>query len=173
MHVDFKGQSSSRSRCIKVISGIRIVKAMMTPVKKRFEFLEHTADVYIAAYGNTLEEAFENAALATIDVMTDAKKVKPKTQERVEVEAEDEYGLLYSWIEEILILFDTEGHLFSRFEISSIEKIESGLRLKAKMWGEAFDPERHSQKVGVKAVTYHRMEIVKKPYVTVKFILDI
>jgi SHS2 domain-containing protein len=32
----------------------------------------------------------------------------------------------------------------------------------------------HPQKVGVKAVTYHRMEILKKPAnVTVKFILDI
>ena len=142
-------------------------------VKKRFDFLEHTADVYIAAYGSTLEEAFENAAMATINVMTDAKKVKPEIKESVEVEASDEYGLLYSWIEEILILFDTEGHLFSKFQISSIETSENGLRLKAKMWGEAFDLERHPQKVGVKAVTYHRMEIVKNSYVTVKFILDI
>ena len=45
--------------------------------KKRFEFLEHTGDAYIAAYGKTLEEAFENAALATFEVMTDVEKVEP------------------------------------------------------------------------------------------------
>ena len=36
----------------------------------KFEFLEHTADILIAAHGQTLEEAFENAALAI--VATDA-----------------------------------------------------------------------------------------------------
>jgi SHS2 domain-containing protein len=48
------------------------------------------------------------------------------------------------------------------------------LKLKAKIWGEKFDSRRHLQKVGVKAVTYHRMEIIKAPdKVTLKFILDI
>ncbi|MCK4320170.1 archease, partial [Candidatus Bathyarchaeota archaeon] len=31
-------------------------------MRRRFEFLEHTADAYVAAYGRTIEEAFENAA---------------------------------------------------------------------------------------------------------------
>ena len=39
-------------------------------MKKRFEFLEHTADAYIIAYGKDLAEAFENAALAMFEVMT-------------------------------------------------------------------------------------------------------
>ena len=30
----------------------------------KFEFLEHTADVYVRAYGATMEEAYANAALA-------------------------------------------------------------------------------------------------------------
>jgi SHS2 domain-containing protein len=144
------------------------------PVKKRFEFLEHTADAYIAAYGESLEEAFENAALAAFDVMTDIEKVKPKTEDLVEVEAHDEHALLYSWLEELLVRFETVNNLYCRFKISSIEETPAGLKLKAKIWGEPFNPERHLRKVGVKAVTYHRMEIVKKPKaVTVRFILDI
>ena len=142
--------------------------------KKRFDFLEHTADVYIAAYGRTLEEAFENAALATIEVMTDAEKVKPKIQRNVQVGAQDEYALLYNWIEKILILFDIESLLFSSFKLSRLEKIEGGFRLKAEIKGETFDPKRHLQKIGVKSITYHLMEIVRKPEeVTVKFVLDI
>jgi SHS2 domain-containing protein len=142
--------------------------------ERRFRFLEHTADAYIEAYGDTLEEAFENAAFATIEVMTDAERVEPEIEDDVEVEAHDEYALLYNWIEELLIRFDTTQNLYSRFKISSIEETPSGLRLRAKIWGEPFDPERHPQKVGVKAITYHRMEIVKKPRkTTVKFILDI
>jgi SHS2 domain-containing protein len=143
-------------------------------MKKRFEFLEHTADAYIAAYGETLEEAFENAALATFEVMTDIRKIKPKVEETVELEAHDESALLYSWLEEFLVRFETTGNLYSRFKISSIEKTPGGLKLRAKVWGEPYDPERHPSKVGIKAVTYHRMEIVKKPKaVTLKFILDI
>ncbi len=142
--------------------------------ERRFRFLEHTADAYIEAYGDTLEEAFENAAFATIEVMTDADKVEPKIEDDVEMEAHDEYALLYNWIEELLIRFETTENLYSRFKISSIEETPGGLRLKAKIWGEPFDPEKHPQKVGVKAITYHRMEIVKKPRkTTVKFILDI
>ena len=143
-------------------------------MKKRFEFLEHTADAYIAAYGESLEEAFENAALATFEVMTDLKKIKPKVEETVELEAHDESALLYNWLEEFLIMFETTGNLYSRFKVLNIGKTPSGLKLKAKAWGESYDPERHPSKVGIKAVTYHRMEIVKKPKaVTVKFILDI
>ncbi len=142
--------------------------------KKRFRFLEHTADAYIAAFGDTLEEALENAALATTEVMTDADKVEPKIEEAVEVEGQDEHALLYNWIEELLIKFETTENLYSQFKVSGIEKTAKGLRLKAKIRGEPFDPDRHPSKVAVKAVTYHRMEIVEKTEkVTVKFILDI
>ena len=143
-------------------------------MKKRFEFLEHTADAYIAAYGESLEEAFENAALATIDVMTELEKVESKIEDVFEVEAPDEFALLYSWLEKLLVKFELTGKLYSRFKIFRIEKTPVGLKLKAKAWGETYDPERHPSKVGIKAVTYHRMEIIKKPKaVTVKFILDI
>jgi SHS2 domain-containing protein len=143
-------------------------------LKKKYEFLEHTADAYVAAYGSSLEEAFENAALATSNVMTDTCEVKPKVEEQVEIEAKDEYALLYNWLEEIIVKFDIENRLYSRFKISIIRPTSDGFRLEAKIWGEPFDPGRHSQRVGVKAVTYHRMTITKEPdRATVKFILDI
>jgi len=141
----------------------------------KFEFLEHTADVYIAAHGKTLEEAFENAALAMFEVMTDTEKVSPDTADSVEVEAEDEYALLYSWLEALLVKFETTNMLYSKFKSSCLEeKISGGFRIKATVWGEKFIAEKHTQKVAVKAVTYHRMEIIKETdHVTVEFILDI
>jgi len=146
----------------------------MNRPKKRFEFLEHTADLYIAAYGESLEEAFENAAYATFEGMTDIEKVQPKLEDTVEVEGHDEQALLYNWLEALLVKFDIIGNLYSRFKIGTIEKTSEGFKLKAKIWGEPFNPEKHTQKVGVKAVTYHRMEISKTPKkVTAKFILDI
>ncbi len=141
---------------------------------KAFEFLEHTADVYIAAYGRDLDEAFENAALAMFETMTDTETVKPSVEETVEAEGYDKQSLFYDWLEQLLILFEIKNLLCSRFRVQRIEKTEEGLRLNAKVYGEPFEPRRHKQKVGIKAVTYHRMEILEGPRgVTIKFILDI
>ena len=141
---------------------------------KKFEFLEHTADVYIAAYGQSLKEAFENAALAMFEVMTNTEKVSPEMADSVEVEAEDEYALLYSWLEALLVKFETNNRLYSKFEIVGINETAEGFGIRATIWGEKFNAEKHIQKVGVKAVTYHRMEIIKEvDKVTLEFILDI
>ena len=143
-------------------------------MKKRFKFLEHTADAYIEAYGKTLEEAFENAAAAMTDVMTELEKVEAQTEESFMVEGQDEPALLYSWLEELLLEFELKGNLYSRFEVLGIEETSEGVRLRAKAWGEKYDPERHPTKVGIKAATYHQMEILKEPGgVTIRFILDI
>jgi len=147
----------------------------MARLKKRFEFLEHTADLYIAAYGESLEEAFENAAFAMFEGMTDLSKVKTQLEELVEVEGQDEQALLYSWLEALLVKLDVAGNLYSKFQIINIKKTSVGFSLKAKIWGEPFNSKKHLSKVGVKAVTYHQMEILRdaEGMVTVKFILDI
>jgi SHS2 domain-containing protein len=140
----------------------------------KFEFLEHTADVYIAAQGESLAESFENAALAMFEVMTDTEKVSSDIEDSVEIEAEDEYALLYSWLEALLVKFETKNMLYSKFEISSIKETPEGFRIQATVWGEKFNARKHTQKVGVKAVTYHRMEIIKDiDNVRLEFILDI
>ncbi len=143
--------------------------------EKHFEFLEHTADMYIAAYGQSLKEAFENAAYAMFEGMTNLDKVQPKLEETVEVEGYDEQALFYNWLEALLVKFEVQSNLYSRFKISDIKKTSSGFRLKAEIWGEPFNAEKHLSKVAVKAVTYHQMEILQDANgaVTVKFILDI
>jgi SHS2 domain-containing protein len=142
--------------------------------KRGFEFLEHTADAYIAAYGKDLARAFENAAVAMFDVMTQVEKVRAKVEDEVEAKGSDEYALLYSWLEALLVKSELNRMLYSKFKVSELLQDSDGFELKAKIWGEAFDPKRHLQKVGVKAVTYHRMEIIKAPgKITLKFILDV
>jgi len=106
--------------------------------------------------------------------MTNLDEVLPKVEDTVEVEGYDEKALLYNWLEALLVKFDIAGNLYSRFKIAGIEKTSAGFKLKAKIWGEPFNPQKHISKVGIKAVTYHQMEIWKRPNaVTVKFILDI
>jgi SHS2 domain-containing protein len=140
----------------------------------KFEFLEHTADVYVRAFGSSMEEAYGNAALAMFETMTDSSKIAQTKQETIEVEAEDQYALLYNWLEALLVKFETEGMLFSRFEISGWKETSEIFKFKAKAWGEKFDPKKHPQKVGVKAVTYHLMVVIRElQKVILEFILDI
>jgi SHS2 domain-containing protein len=140
----------------------------------KFEFLDHTADVLVAAHGQNMSEAFENAALAMFEIMTDTTKVAHVIEDTVEVEAEDEYALLYSWLEALLVKFEVKGTVYSQFKIFCFEETPNGFRLKATVLGEKFAVEKHPQKVGVKAVTYHRMEIIKEfDKVTLEFIVDI
>ena len=140
----------------------------------KFEFLEHTADVYIRAFGKTMEEAYANSALAMFEVMTDTDKIAQTKHEILLVEAEDQYALLYNWLEALLVKFETEEMLYSKFEITEWKETKETFKFKAKIWGEKFDSQKHPQKVGVKAVTYHRMMIIReKDSVVLEFILDI
>ena len=141
--------------------------------KKRFEFQEHTADIVVLAYGDSLEEAFENAALALFEVMTDIKQVEPRIKDVFEVEGYDELSLLYSWIENFIIEFDVNLKLYSKFTIEKIEKIKGGLKLRGTAWGEVFKRRRHPSRSEVKAITYHEMEIIRNKDVKIRFILDL
>lgn len=146
----------------------------MSHGKAGFKFLEHTADAYIAAYGRNINEAFENAALAMFETMTDTSNVESTIEEDVEVLGDDKQSLLYNWLEELLVRFEVKNILYSKFNVLEIKEENKRLKLKAKVYGEQFNPEKHKQKVGIKAVTYHRMEIEETSEgATVKFILDL
>jgi SHS2 domain-containing protein len=141
----------------------------------KFEFLEHTADVYVRACGVSMQEAFENAALAMFETITKTDKVAQEVEEVISVEAEDFYALLYNWLEALLVNSETNGMLYSKFHIVDwVETVES-FRFTAHVWGEKFQPKKHIQKVAVKAVTYHRMAVMQENErsVVLEFILDI
>jgi len=142
--------------------------------RKKFEFLEHTADEYIAAYGATLEEAFENAASAMFEVMTDTDRVRPVETDSIEATGKDELELLYSWLEMLLKRFEIDGKVYSQFRVTYIRKNAEGYFLVGEAKGEPFDPERHPSRTGIKAVTYHRMAIRRSVEgFRVEFILDV
>ena len=142
-----------------------------------FEFLEHTADVYIKVWGDTLEEAFEWAAVAMFEVMTDLNKVEPTKKHEISVNAEDLYALLYEWLEELLFIFGSQGIVFSRFKVHKIMQKENDIyTLVGEAWGEPFSIEKHDQRTEVKAITYSLMEIGKTKDTgqwIIKFVLDI
>lgn len=83
----------------------------------RFRILDHTADIGIKAYGETLEKLFSNTALGMFSIITDLDKVKSSRNFYIQIKGEDEENLLIKWLNELLYLFDTEYCLFNRFDI--------------------------------------------------------
>jgi SHS2 domain-containing protein len=131
-------------------------------------------DAYVEVHGPTLRAVFEEAAFAMFNVMTDPTAVKPKFTDSVEITAHDQVSLLHDWLEQLLLSFDLDGKVYSRFRVEKIEEQNGGLHLVAKARGGLYEKGRHPAKVEIKAVTYHRMEVTatEKGYVA-RYILDL
>jgi SHS2 domain-containing protein len=139
-----------------------------------YSFLPHTTDAYVESVGATMEEAMQFAAMALVDTMCNIDSISFKITDRIEVSGRDEVTLLYDWLESILLKFDLNGRVYSRFKIGPIIRSSSGLRAIAEVSGENYDRQRHGAKVEVKAVTYHKMEVLREDASTVvRFILDL
>jgi len=140
---------------------------------KRFEWVEHPSDIGFRAYGRNLAEAFENAALALFEIMVDTKKVEPREEIGIELEAEDEGALLYDWLDRLIYFHDSKNMVMSKFK-AKIARTKSGFKLSAQTWGERFEPKKHPERTAVKAMTYHMMEIKhEKNRCSVQAVVDI
>ena len=118
----------------------------------RFRFLDHTADVKFQAFGSTLEDLFSNAALAMAGVMC-RETVSPGKSVAVRAEGGDLEGLLYNFLEEFLVLFDSRHFLPVRLDSISLD--ERKLQLEAVALGD--DAANYELYLAVKAVTYNDM----------------
>jgi SHS2 domain-containing protein len=122
---------------------------------KRFELIEHTADMGLAAYGRDLPEAFANAAYGMFSIIAELKDVKETESRRVEINEDDAATLLFEWLNSLLYYFDVETLIFKRFDIAEF----SEKHLVAQCWGEKYDPARHILKTAVKSATFHMLKV--------------
>ena len=134
-----------------------------------FEVLEHTADIGIVAYGEDLKQAFSHAAEGLFSLIIDLDTVREKSVRLVKVSAGDVEMLLASWLNELIYIFDVEHLIFKRFEITEI----AGEQLTANCYGEKVNRRRHELKQGVKAATYHKLQVVKGDGYRVQVIFDV
>jgi SHS2 domain-containing protein len=137
-------------------------------VKKKFDIIEHTADIGIIAYGANMKELFANAAYAMFTLIADLETVKPTIEHKVVVEAQDTEGLLVSWLNELLYLVDVQRLIFNDFRVTEL----SDSNLGALAYGEPIDSLKHGLKAGVKAATYHMLEITKNDGYSAQIIFD-
>jgi len=136
----------------------------------RFEWVDHTGDLGVRVFGETLPQLFGQAAQALTSIFTDAKAIRLKETRRVFLDANTDEELLISWLNELVYLFDTEGLLFKTYDVLSVRDHH----LEALALGEIYDEGRHPIKNAVKAATYHQLKIENRQGVwTAQVIFDL
>jgi len=120
---------------------------------KKYEILEHKADLKIRAFGKTKEELFENAMIGMFEgarYEDEGKKIKKE----IKVSSQDLLSLLVDFLSEILYLSEVNHQVyyqiqFKKFTDKNIEGILLGKKLKR-------------SGVVIKGVTYHDLDIHQK-----------
>ena len=125
---------------------------------KKFELVEHTADMGLKVYGRSREELFENGAAVLFSLMTDTRHVRHKKTLHLELKSSSVEELFVDWLSELLYRSEVEEMLFSAFKVEWVG--ECGL--KARIGGDTIAPDRHRLKREVKAVTRHALHVGKK-----------
>lgn len=123
-------------------------------MEKKFEFLEHTADIKLKLYGSTLQEIFENSILAVAEYMSEGKKISPSKGKIINVSGNDEKSLLCNFIDELLYLVDAEGFIASKGAVQL-----RGNNLRAELYGD--DTKKYTLK-HIKAATFAEMLIKRQ-----------
>lgn len=120
----------------------------------KYEFIDAiTSDVLFKAYGKDLKEVFENSAYAMFEIICDLDKVDDKQVIDIEINADSEKELLFSWLQELIAQVDIEAMFFSRFEIEEI----SSSHMRAKIYGQTIEKEKGN--TVVKAVTNYKFDL--------------
>ena len=136
---------------------------------KNYEYFDVTADIGFKSYGETLNEAFENAGLAIFNIISDTANIEPSREISFKIRSEDEISLLYDYLEELLFYHEIEFMLFSEFHV----EIHDDLTLKATIRGEEIDWDKHERKTEIKAITFHKMDVKKTDCWQLRAIVDL
>jgi SHS2 domain-containing protein len=125
---------------------------------ERVAQFDHTGDLGIEVTAGTLARLFELAAQGMFGLLTDVATIRDSKSVHIQVEASDRAALMVRWLSELNFVHLTEGLLFARFDLESIDDYH----LDAVAWGEPFDPGRHPMHTEIKAVTFHDLLVEER-----------
>jgi SHS2 domain-containing protein len=124
-------------------------------VAPRYGSFPTTADVGIWARGKNAAELFEAAGTGLFALMTDLRRVRPREERTISASGPDAPSLLVAFLNELILLQQTEGFLGRRIHARPLGDPPTSLL--ATVSGEVFDPARHTRRKEVKAATFHEL----------------
>ena len=130
----------------------------------KYKFLEDVAlaDIAYVAYGEDLNELFENSALAIFELSAELKTIEPKKKLKIKLENKKLDNLLYDFLSEILFLKDSKYMVFRTVKVKIIEnKEKNNFELKSTIEGDKINSKKQHLENDIKAVTMHMFELKK------------
>lgn len=119
-----------------------------------WEHFHHEADIGVLGRGDSVEAAFEAAAIALTAVITDPASVNCRESVTIDCEAPDLELLFVDWLNAIVYEIATRRMLFCRYTVGL-----DGTRLHATACGEPIDIARHQPAAEVKGATYTELAV--------------
>lgn len=110
-----------------------------------YRLLPHTADLRVAIEAPDLPGLYQAAVDMVRAVLVGASPVAPAAERTLALAAPDDAERFFRFVRELLYLYDVEGFLPASVILSEPLRV----------WGEAYDPDRHLSEHQVKAVTRH------------------
>ena len=123
--------------------------------ERTFQILEHTADKGVAGEGRTMAEAFENTAYGMFSLFVDPAAYRPTARREMTVEADDREQLLWSWLSDLMFMFEVDREMPVDFAIKEI----SDTRLVAELAVRPVAGDIEWLGSGVKAITFHQLQV--------------
>lgn len=124
-----------------------------------YEFFDHTADLGLHVRAADLDALFADAGRGFSEMLVeDISSIRPVVAEEVRIDGEDRAYLLFDWLRELLVRFETRRMVFSEFDVRV-----GDAGLVARVRGEPHDPARHPWGHEVKAITYHGLSVEPTP----------
>ena len=124
---------------------------------KHWETFEHTADLGLQGWADTLAELFEAMGEALSRQICNSPIEHRRTVE-IQVNSTDVETLMVDFLTEILNLFNFERFLTGQVRIKEIHSNS----LRAELAGESYDENRHELSEEIKAVTYHQLKVARE-----------
>jgi len=122
-----------------------------------WEHFSHGSDIGVRGFGASVEEAFEQAAVALTAVVANASRIRRLESVEVHCTAPDVEVLFVSWLNAVIYEMAVRRMLFSGFQVTT-----SGCFLTGKLFGEKVDPERHQLAVEAKGATFTALKVIRQ-----------
>lgn len=127
-----------------------------------WEHFEHAADVGVRGRGETIEEAFAEAARALFALVAeDLENIRLERSEEIQIASPGLEELLVAFLNELIFLFDTRRVVFGKFDLK-ISQEGPSWRLGGKVFGEPYDPQRHAGTVDPKGATFTALKVAQE-----------
>ncbi|PIV10132.1 MAG: hypothetical protein COS49_02130 [Candidatus Portnoybacteria bacterium CG03_land_8_20_14_0_80_41_10] len=119
---------------------------------KKFELLEHRADLKIKVKGSSKEELFLNALLGMEEgLRPETKETKEEIKREIRIKSIDLPALLIDFLSEVLYLIQVNKETYHNIEFKKFADTE----VEAELLGQKV--ERFGE--DIKAVTYHQLDV--------------